>query len=572
LSPRGLGGLLLAYVVLVVAASMAVRGFFMLDTSGPHPVVASAWHGGQLVAREVLASADEQSEAAIRVNRAAAAPGASRVDETVLGTSPLLTWPDLAFSLSFVSGHDGVVATLRALASSTGPLPPFESVGDQVAYVTASDLLERQAYDRGRLAGVNLGVGVDVPVLWALLADRLHTTVPDLRAHAVVRRARFVRSTPGRGPPPSYVTPQALSPQIVRDAMLDAARYVASGIQDDGHFRYRVDARTNTTLPDYDWPRHAGTTYFLAQAAAVSHEPEIAMACLRAAALLRGEAMGTCGGAPCIGTQSRVDLGSTALAVLAFVEIARTGLDPTLGPVVAGMARFLRASQRPDGEFEHEYDRAAARPIDVQYPYYSGEAALALARAHRITADPADLEAARKGLGHLVGPAWSFFGNRYYFGEEHWTCLAMADLWDRAPDPSALGFCVRWQKSARQMQYSAQDSAYDAEGAFGVGPMATPRLTPVASLTEAGVATLEVLRLVGQTEEARALEAQLRRSLALLVRRQLRPGPSELFADPDAVRGAMPSTEVDLELRIDYAQHAGSAMWRWLGLADPGLP
>jgi hypothetical protein len=351
--------------------------------------------------------------------------------------------------------------------------------------------------------------------------------------------------------------------------MLDLARYLARGIEDDGHYRYLVDATTNRTLPGYDWPRHAGTTYFLAQAAAVSHEPAIAMACLRAASLMRASAVSACGDAACIGKEDRVELGSSALALIAFVEIVRTGLDPTYEPLVRDVARFLRASQRADGEFMHEYDRAAGRPVDVQYLYYSGEATLALARAYRVTRDAADLAAARRGLAHLVGPAWSFFGDRYYFGEEHWTCQAVADL--PLPDAGAVDFCVRWQRYGRAMQGRAGDSAYDDDGAYGVGPVMTPRLTPVASRCEAGAATLALLRTMGPeaTREADALDRQLRRSLALLVRRQLAPGPAELFADPDAVYGAMPGSEVDLELRIDYAQHAGSAMVRWLELEDP---
>ncbi len=52
------------------------------------------------------------------------------------------------------------------------------------------------------------------------------------------------------------------------------------------------------------------------------------------------------------------------------------------------------------------------------------------------------------------------------------------------------------------------------------------------------------------------------------MRRQLRPGPVAILASPESVYGAMPGTEVDLTLRIDYVQHAGSAMIRWLDLAD----
>ncbi len=56
----------------------------------------------------------------------------------------------------------------------------------------------------------------------------------------------------------------------------------------------------------------------------------------------------------------------------------------------------------------------------------------------------------------------------------------------------------------------------------------------------------------------------MRESLAVLLRHQFRPGPAHLFAAPGAVEGAMPGSEVDWQLRIDYAQHMGSAMIRWL--------
>jgi len=216
----------------------------------------------------------------------------------------------------------------------------------------------------------------------------------------------------------------------------------------------------------------------------------------------------------------------------------------------------------------HQYDRAAQHPIDVQFLYYSGEATLALARAYSISKDPVQLDAARRGLAHLVGPAWSFFGDRYYFGEEHWTCQAMADLWESAPDPKALDFCERWHAYGRKMTLGTNDSPFDADGAFSVGPLVTPRVTPVASRSEAAVATLDAaLRAKAPKEQAEqidALEVQLRRSLAFVLRNQLRPGLTYLFADPAAVYGAVPGSPVDWQLRIDYAQHAGSAMIRWL--------
>jgi hypothetical protein len=271
----------------------------------------------------------------------------------------------------------------------------------------------------------------------------------------------------------------------------------------------------------------------------------------------------------CVGTDEVVDIGSSALALVAIVEVARSGLDGSYGPVIGELTRFLRSQQRADGEFMHHFDRTTNQPIDDQLLYYSGEATLALARAYAITRDPADLDAARRGLAHLVGPAWHFFGDRYYFGEEHWTCQALADLWPHAPDAAALDFCERWHAYGRRMMFGPGETPYDADGAFGVSPLITPRLTPVASRCEAGIATLDAaLRANAPPSEIDPLVAQLRRSLALLLRQQLRPGAAHLFADPAAVRGAMPGSQVDWQLRIDYAQHAGSAMIRWLAVDE----
>jgi hypothetical protein len=89
----------------------------------------------------------------------------------------------------------------------------------------------------------------------------------------------------------------------------------------------------------------------------------------------------------------------------------------------------------------------------------------------------------------------------------------------------------------------------------------------VGSRCEAGLATLDAARRAGgDPGELSLLDRQMRRSLALLLRQQLRPGLRHLFADPAAVDGAMPGSEVDWQLRIDYAQHTGSALVRWLSI------
>lgn len=539
--------LLVAYAVVLAVLCAGVASFVAGGTP-PRPIVlASVWREGQLVIRERVDAVGASTSAL----DSARAEGGEIVYTTVEREAPLFTRPEALLALSLVPGRDGLAVTLDG----------------RTVYVTPDDLVARAIYDRGiALDSIGFTAGVDVPALTALVAERLETSPVGLFARASARRIRVARVAPS-------VTGDSLSAAEVRDAAMAAARHLARGVDGDGRFRYLVDAPTNRDLPGYDWPRHAGATYFLAQAAALSDDGDVRYATLRAAARLRDLGLAECGEHRCVAQEGLAEIGSSALAVIAFVEIVRTELDASYRPAVHALAAFLRSQQREDGELMHQYDRAGRRPVDVQYPYFSGEAALALARAHTLDGDPRDEEAARRSIAHLVGPAWRFFGDRYYFGEEHWTCQAMAELWRSAPDPNAFDFCLRWQRFGRRLQHVAGDSPYDSDGAVGIDPVLTPRVTPVASRAEAAVATLDVVLHGGVHvggAERRALEAQIRRALAFVVRHQLRPGPSHLFAEPAAVEGAIPGSVVDLQLRIDYAQHAGSAMIRWLEVTGSG--
>ncbi len=557
---RALGGVLAIYLLVLAVVCAAVTAHFRLAPPARAEVVLSVWNGGKLVAREVVArevtvdGATSSLSLSLSLSPSlerARLDGGTLVAETVVGEGPVWKDAPLVLAVSFVPGLDGLRVRL----------------GGRLAYVTPDDLLSSQAYDRGSsIPALSLTIGVDLGTVVSLVAERLGVAAEAILEGAVIERVRMERS-PHTAPRP---TAEALSREDVAQSIRAVGSYLAYATQDDGRFLYIVDATTGESAPGYSLPRHAGTTYFLAQAAAFTGDATIRAAALRAAEYMRREGLVSCGAGKCFGTEAVVDLGSSALAALAFAEIIRAGLDDSYKVELAAVARFLREQQRADGEFMHHYMRYARRPIDRQGLYYSSEAVLALSRTYRVLRDPADLEAASRGLSYLVGPAWSFFGDRYYFGEEHWTCQAMADLWPSAPNSKALDFCLRWAGFNQHLQQSAGDAPSDSDGALGISPLITPRLTPIASRCEAGVATLEVAKLAGlAAHEVARLEAQLRRAIAYLLRHQFVPGSAHLFAHPEAVRGAFPGSRVDWKLRIDYQQHAGSALVRWLEVTAP---
>ena len=547
MSLRALARLLLGYGLVLLVACIGIHGWVSLRALpvSEQRVVESRWDRGTRVQRRVV-------EAGKRGAPRAEAPGGSvtGVEEVVVAEGPLSLSP-LTFPFALVPGRDGMVV----------------EIDGKTAWVTADDLLASQAYDHAStFLDPSLGFGTHQPTVMQKLSGELGMTPAVIQARGRARRVRFERHVVGETPAPR-ITAATLDRALVTDAVHEAASFIARGVDGDGRYRYIVDAVTNQTIGGYNWPRHAGTTYFLAQAAALVDDTAIRAACLRASARLRDEMIKDCGEHRCVADGPDADVGSSALALVAFVEIVRTNLDGSYRVAAGQLADFLRSQQRPDGELMHLYDRTARKPVDVQFLYYTGEASLALARAHRISNDDRDRVAASRALAHLAGRGWSFFGSRYYFSEEHWTCQAVADLWDRAPDREALAFCLRWHEYQRRLQHGPGDSPFDAEGAFSFGPFITPRTTPASSRGEAAGAALDVLRRdpgAGTAETAALLDDELRRAIAFVLRAQLRPGPRHLFAGADEMRGGMPGSAVDLQLRIDYVQHAGSMMIRWL--------
>ena len=399
-------------------------------------------------------------------------PGATLVYETVAGEGPVLLHPDGAFALSFVPGRDGIAVTL----------------GDRTEYLTPDDLLARQAFDQGfEIPSLGFKAGLDVTLALAILADRFETTVPELLDRARVRRIRVVRSLPGEAPP-RVVTAETMTRDDVRDGAIAAARFLARGVDAKGRFRYLVDAPTNRTLPGYDWPRHAGATYFLAQAAALADDPELAggrstrrrLGCAitrrsRAAIIAASATRGS-------STSARRRSRSSRSSRSRGPRSTRRSRD-----LVPELAAFLRAQQRPDGEFMHQYDRAERQPIDVQLLYYSGEAALALSRAalaarrFRATSTP---RAARSPIwwapaGPSSGAATT--SAKSTGPARRWKTCGIARPTRRPSTSACAGRTTTASSSTPRTR-----RPYDAEGAYGFGPLVTPRLTPVGSRTRSG--------------------------------------------------------------------------------------
>lgn len=545
----------LVYIAAMFGAYHGARGYSAGNaTDGPWLV--SRFEGSRLAERGVFPTLDA-ARASVQDKSGSVAVA------RVVREAPIPMSLPVVAPIFCSAGHDGIHARR----------------GDKDVYLTPLELRRARAYENQN----RLGVGFDFEKIWAMLSERFAVSVGEIRENTTLTRARMEEEIWGQVDDPhapgTLVSVQeaeksrTLSVENVRASAREGANYLVRHLRSNGQFDYEVDTATGELREGYNLPRHAGTTSFLAQAGRTLGEPALRVAAIRAANWLIREKTMNCGTYRCIGENDEPNLGSAALAALAYAAILEGGPDARIQRELVHMLNFIRSLQRDDGEFCHRYDRTKNERIDIQLPYFSGEATYALARGARLTGRAEDLEAAKTGFVYATRKAWSFFGSRYLPQEEHWTCQTLAELWDRFPDEEGLQYCLNWHTIQRELQVKPGEGAADAVGSFGVSPLIAPRVTPAGSRGESAASTLAALLAAHpDSHDVGWLRAQLELSIAFNMRQQVRPFDAVAVDKIEAVSGGFPASSVDGIVRIDTVQHVGAAMLRWLELQPPPAP
>ena len=551
------------------------------------PLGVTVWSNGKPIARIDAPGRDiglalDAAAKTLRANppvRALSAEDRERARiqvDVITGTGPLgkndpvfnaLAVPGIGEMLAVNPGVEGIGVTV---AGKTTVLLPHELVVTKVL-----------AAKRPSAALQDFAMGVDLDKIRMNLAARAGA-LTGLRPDQLFRfrTDTFVERPAGQrtGAPLQLYRGVPIAPRLtakaLRESALDGGRFLVAHMAPNGRYIYNHDLATGTqTDPrsnDYSMPRHAGTTYFLAELYRITKEGWLREPIERAFAHL-AELMskGTCGRTLPDGTEidcvkDRTEriatLGSTALAVVALAEYQRATGDKRYLPMATKLAAFILWMQRDDGSFRHRYD-VIYREVnnEAQDLYYSGEAALALARMHVVTGDPKYARATEKALDWLVG-WYDFFLGGFFYGEEHWTCIASEAVWPTVKNPRYRDFCHGYGKFLRDTQPVAGEhpDQDDFAGSYNFTPFLVPNNTPAGSRTEAMISAYLLGRHHG-TPDADVRE-QIRAALQFALGQQVRPDNDFAVIGPGL--GGMPGSPIDRNVRIDYVQHVCSAFIR----------
>ncbi|MBN1944471.1 MAG: terpene cyclase/mutase family protein [Bradymonadales bacterium] len=465
---------------------------------------------------------------------------------------PVLSGIPLLFGLSIVPGLDGL--GMR--------------VDDRTAYLMPYELQEEGLLVSHRpFAFMDLRFGLDAHQVVGRLEEMIGGS-PGPRKLFRFRTESYIEASAGqvvslyRNAPP--VPPAGR--REVEKAIRAAADWIVSAQRGDGSFHYRYEPLLDRYAEgEYSLTRHAGTVLFLLQALEHTGDRRYRLTADQALEYLWDHTTQDCGraGAACVGGPPAVGIGTSALALAALVEHHRSGGSRSLQRA-RKLGEFLLMMQKPDGNFWHRYPFDGPLDPKVHTFYQTGEAAFALALLAQ--ADPQETawrEAVRRTLEYWVDDYWDHLAGGFFFAEEHWTCLAIEAAHPLFESGRYDRFCLDIARFLARLVHDQTSSPFpDFVGGAGFGALFPPHTTPTATRMEAMVAAYRISVMNGQPDQD--LADAIRRSARFLLAAQYRDGHRPLLPNPARALGGFRESALVPTIRIDYNQHAGSALLRAL--------
>ncbi len=376
--------------------------------------------------------------------------------------------------------------------------------------------------------------------------------------------------------PESARQPITMPEGPLQQAIASGAEYMVNACGPDGQFVYRIHLDPAVEAkPKYNIVRHAGAIYALGMIDQYQPNPAVREVMVRAAEWMKETSMHLApneAGLLAIwsmpeieGTDdaAEVKLGGTALGLVALLSVERISPGATSIEQLRGLGRFLVFMQREDGSYYSKYSpESGGRDGQWQSLYYPGEAALGLVMLNQLDPSPVWQEAAIKTLLYLADQRRGFVTVE----ADHWALLATARLFDQAPEAMTpqqreiiMHHAIQVCRSILIGRPHCAPNA-EAEGSLTFNS----RTCPTATRLEGLIAALEFLP-DEQAELRKEIRLAVDEGIGFLKRSQIDSGPHRGGVPREALARKPDGTfwfvdDRSGEIRIDYVQHAVSAM------------
>jgi hypothetical protein len=357
-----------------------------------------------------------------------------------------------------------------------------------------------------------------------------------------------------------------------------AVDYITAHQEKDGRFDYQYfpfRGERAENQGSYSLARHAGAIYGLSQLfehhpnLTWKHTADLAIAWLHRQT--RAECEDRFMDAICIPAAFKAGLGEQALPAIAILKYSQTTKDLKWLNFAKGLLNFIVKMQRGDGEFFHTF-RTDTNAIEIEERnmFASEQAAFALILGAKLfkESDPKQseiyLKAGEKALDYLTTQKYQDFLSSFFYGADHWTCLASLEAFDLLPKRTYLDFCLGYVRFLKRLQFTlaeVSDEQGDFIGHYGFGFFSPPQAPATGGFGEAVMSTLILAQKHHLSdEEIEDLYEQAFLGSEALVHDQIKSSNSWRMPKFELAQGAFRRSTAESEVRIDFVQHCASAL------------
>ena len=368
-----------------------------------------------------------------------------------------------------------------------------------------------------------------VAPLWTLPRPKMKGNLPT-RFDSVISSAQGTFPLVG-----SWTEAPALTAETVLQTALNSGYMLARHQQEDGRYAYTVGSPSGDIKgKGYNFPRHAGTTWFLARLAKRTDDPVIWEATRKGLDYMAKHTIDLGDGRVYLGDPRRRDgkawVGTTALAVLAAVVADHKLAKP--------WGRFIASSIDDVGQVRGEMKRSeGVHKAQKKNPYGQGQTALAIAALVRAGHEEFKPELIRLA-SYFDGDYAPDGAGRLFVLDEHWTCLAALAIKDTLNKAHGRDICRAYLEKERYKTPDTNSRVRPSAGAAG----------GLAEAVVAGAYLFDDYR-----DDALAYGQWF-------LQNTYQEQDAPFLRKPRALIGGFRDHPYKLDVRMDAVQHIGSAL------------
>lgn len=353
---------------------------------------------------------------------------------------------------------------------------------------------------------------------------------------------------------------ESFSRKELKESISLAGKYLINAIAPNGRFDYQYHVDANFSARDYNFLRHAGTCFALAEYLEFSQDPKCLPALKTALEYMKlfkapGLEDPT---TTCFIERGLVKVGGNGLAALALAKYIAISGDESDKELLREICNWILTQTKGDGNFKgHKQYYHNGKYSTETVLYYPGEVIYGLVSAYSLLKEEKWLETANR-IAHWMINIRDQGIEMIDLEHDHWLLYGLNALYRFSPNQLYIEHSAKICHAIiyRQVLKSEYPDYFGAHNNYGY-----PSSTQTATRSEGLLAAYKLLRDFGNSSKfTQKVFESAKRCVAFQLKTQYNPINCMYIHDAKRALGGFRASIAEHDVRIDYVQHNLSSL------------